>query len=384
MTAAAMSSVSSTAQAVLALARGADQQAWSFIVEHHAADMYRTAARITGERGLAEDACQEAFLHVRSGAARFRPNPSDPDGSARAWLVRIAASCALHLLRSRRRREHHERVAQTMAPRTEASTALDDALRDGLSELPDAQRLPLVLHYFSGLDYQQISAQIGCSPGAARVRVSRAIEQLRRRLAPCGLLLSAGALANHLGAIEVVPAPANTFSAFSALLSATSSPTVPAAAVFTGVTLMTKLSLTAAGLVAIGMLAVATPSMRAEEKPEPKKQDEGRRLPGEGSRKREEAPDIKSGTVKGTVVSATDNRLVLKDENGHSESYMPEWHGGMPANGGGLDKDMVATLKTLHEGDQIEITWVWEERRRVTSVKQLGRPIEHEGRRGAP
>jgi RNA polymerase sigma-70 factor (ECF subfamily) len=197
--------IDSTVGALQRLAEARDHEAWGLIVELHGQRLFQSAVRITGDRELAEDACQEAFLLIRDSAGKFQPIGSDHEAAAIAWIQRIAATCALKQLRSRRRRRHHEQEAGRARPESRDHSRLDNlevALRAEMAQLPEAHRLPLILHYFSGLDYSSIANEVGCSVGNARVRVHRALERLRSRLARAGTAVTAGALATKLGAIE--------------------------------------------------------------------------------------------------------------------------------------------------------------------------------------
>ena len=81
------------------LAVGPDPEAWAVLVERHGQAVFRAAYRVTADHALAEDATQEAFLHIRSDAGRFRPQAGDAEAAAQGWIVRIACTSALQLMR---------------------------------------------------------------------------------------------------------------------------------------------------------------------------------------------------------------------------------------------------------------------------------------------
>lgn len=76
------------------------------------------------------------------------------------------------------------------------------------------------------------------------------------------------------------------------------------------------------------------------------------------------------GTSTGTIVSLEKGKLVLKTGDGNL-LFMAHWRGGMPKDGGGLDKEMLATLEKFKVGDHVKIAWVWEERRRIEQIEAL-------------
>ena len=192
----------STTDALRRLAKGPDDCAWTTVLDRHGVEILRATQRILGDPMSAEDACQETLLQIRDRAAQFRGRPGAPDATARNWIMRIACNTALHMLRQRRRSRLRELNVAREAPQTidapdlngGANEELAERVHAELAELPEKQRLPLMLHFFAGLDYEQISAELRCGAGAARVRVHRALEKLRERMAVVGVLLTTAAL----------------------------------------------------------------------------------------------------------------------------------------------------------------------------------------------
>jgi RNA polymerase sigma factor (sigma-70 family) len=256
-----------TAAILQRLARGPDPEAWTVLVERHGAAVYQAAFRVTGEHALAEDATQETFLHIRGDAGRFRAHAGDADAAAQGWIMRIACTSALQLMRRRGRQRRHERhfalehartrMDEGQEPDTEERARLDEALRRELAELPESHRLPLLLHYCGGLDYQHIAEQVGCSSGNARVRVHRALERLRARLARAGFAAGTAALVGQLHASEGVShlSPA-MLAKCHALLASTQVPILSTSTVLGGTSLGLKLGVAAASLLVAGSLVV--------------------------------------------------------------------------------------------------------------------------------
>jgi hypothetical protein len=84
-------------------------------------------------------------------------------------------------------------------------------------------------------------------------------------------------------------------------------------------------------------------------------------------------PAERSGVVRGTVISVDPKgRFVVKTPAGAEEPFVPNWTGGMPAEGGAFDKEMVARIAQLKPGQQVEVSWEWGERKRCVGVKQVG------------
>ena len=159
----------------------------------------RYLARLVGEAD-AEDLTQEVFVKAHRGLAAFRG-----EAKASTWLYRIATRCALDRLRSPAGREVSQRARRARAqadaepqaadcpgpaPTAEAQTArraMSSCIDDLLRNLPDGYRTALVLSHFEGLADREVAAVLGVSVGAAKIRLHRARERLRRDLlAHCG------------------------------------------------------------------------------------------------------------------------------------------------------------------------------------------------------
>ena len=110
-----------------------------------------------------------------------------------------------------------------------------------------------------------------------------------------------------------------------------------------------------------------TPTMSAAEG-----EGKGHEHKKEGNEPKKEAHDAMKagtrGTSAGTITSIEKGKLVLHTSDGDL-LFMAHWRGGMPKDGGGMDKEMVERLSTFKVGDQVKIDWVWEERRRVEKIE---------------
>jgi hypothetical protein len=94
--------------------------------------------------------------------------------------------------------------------------------------------------------------------------------------------------------------------------------------------------------------------------------------------KKEPAKEEKrGGTVTGTVTAKGDpakkeNWIEVKaDGEGKGRRYVPHWRGGLPKDGGGPDKDIVAQIKEVPIGSRVRIEWSFQERPRVEKIEVL-------------
>jgi RNA polymerase sigma factor (sigma-70 family) len=161
--------------------------------------VYATAWREVGDRTLAEDVAQAVFLILARKARTFRS-----DVVLAAWLFDTCKFTARNALKIEKRRMLREReVAMEMSARAErpdrtAEQTTDFSLSDALSALPRPDRQAVLLRFVRGCTFAETGAECGVSEEAARKRVDRAIEKLRRILTRTGVGLSTAALADLL------------------------------------------------------------------------------------------------------------------------------------------------------------------------------------------
>lgn len=83
----------------------------------------------------------------------------------------------------------------------------------------------------------------------------------------------------------------------------------------------------------------------------------------------------RQGTAAGVVTAKGDHWIEIKaDGEEKGRRYVPHWKGGLPKDGGGLDRDMLARLKATPLGARVRIEWVYAERLRIAKIDVLRRP----------
>ena len=142
------------------------------LVERHGDELLAHARRLTGPQH-AEDVVQEALLRALRAYPRVRHAEH-----LRAWLYRITTTTAIDVHRARRRE-----VLVDEPPAVAVDPEHYDGAFDALvAPLPGGAREALRLRFVEDLDYAGIGGRLGCSPVAARQRVSTAVRTLRERM----------------------------------------------------------------------------------------------------------------------------------------------------------------------------------------------------------
>ncbi len=144
----------------------------------YAPDGIRLAFLLTGDRALAEDLVQDAFVRL-VGRLRHLREPNAFWAYLRRTIVNLATS---HFRHGRVERAYLDRLAAAPAVDTNDNDELDEAMHRVLLALPQRQRAAIVLRFYEDLSDVQTAAVLGCSPGTVRSLVSRGMKTLREAL----------------------------------------------------------------------------------------------------------------------------------------------------------------------------------------------------------
>lgn len=166
-------------RALVLAAQQGEQEAFAELVRRHQRRAYAVARAIVLNHEDAEDAVQDAFLHVFRALHRFLP-----DQAFGAWLHRIVANAALDVTRRRKVRDADELPETVSSPFRDPAEGgeLRDRLQAALATLPARQRSVLVLHDVEGFRHAEIGGMLDIPEGTARSDLHYARAHLRRLL----------------------------------------------------------------------------------------------------------------------------------------------------------------------------------------------------------
>ena len=155
------------------------------LYDDHGRYLVAYAARLTGDRQLAEDIVQETLLRAWRHADRL----TDEQGSVRGWLLTVARNIATDKARARKSRppevEETQEVHDVRVDRDHAEDVANSlVVADALRTLSPEHRAALVETYFQGRTMTEAGRVLGIPPGTVKSRVHYAQQQLRTTLGP--------------------------------------------------------------------------------------------------------------------------------------------------------------------------------------------------------
>ena len=147
--------------------------------------VFNIAWGMSGNRELAEDITQEAFVRAYLGLSGFRGK-----SSFKTWLYRIAVNQALRMRGQSARRTDVEHLMEDIdLPSDEITpgeaaqiSEMERSVREAIAELPEAQRTVVTLRYLEGLDLADVAEVLGTPLGTVKSRIHHALKRISHSL----------------------------------------------------------------------------------------------------------------------------------------------------------------------------------------------------------
>jgi RNA polymerase sigma-70 factor (ECF subfamily) len=165
-----------------------DREAFMAVIRLYQRKVFVMAYSILRDREDALDAVQETFLRFHQKAGLYRPGHS-----FQGWLLQMAKNVSIdHYRKHRKRRQEWE----TTTPLDDIPLATEDRAGDSpqadlrsaftrtVDTLAERQRLVFVLRHYNELPFSEISETMRISIGTAKSLHFKAVQNLRKRLAP--------------------------------------------------------------------------------------------------------------------------------------------------------------------------------------------------------
>jgi len=183
------------------------EAAFAALTERHVNLVYSTALRRVGSPHAAEEIAQAVFIILakKAGALSSRTVLS-------GWLYSTARLTAANFLRGEIRRQQREQEAHMQSmlnepPADETWAQIAPLLEDAMTQLGERDRDALVLRFFENKNLREVGAAIGTNEDAAKMRVNRALEKLRKILGKHGVHSTTAVIAGAVSAHSIQAAP---------------------------------------------------------------------------------------------------------------------------------------------------------------------------------
>ncbi len=177
------------AKTMTEVAKG-DLAAFQTIVELHHKSLISFIARFTGDKDSAEDIAQEVFLRVFKAAKDYKPQ-----AKFKTWLFTIATNLCLNDIRDSKsipnfvdisdlhEQEYPVNATEAYSPQKAAENAeLSAAVRKAIRNLPENQRVAILLRQYNDFSYNEISKIMGITTSAVESLIQRAWQNLKKSL----------------------------------------------------------------------------------------------------------------------------------------------------------------------------------------------------------
>src|SRR5262245_61883092 len=170
------------------------EDAFTELLRRYVNLVYSAALRRVGNPEQAEEITQAVFI-ILARKARSLSGKVILSG----WLYRTTSLTAANLIRveARRTRREKEAMMQTSSEKNEADpwAQIAPMLDNAMDHLNDADREAIVMRFFEGKTMQSVGDTYGISENAAKKRIYRGLETLRKFFSKRGVLLTGAMIA---------------------------------------------------------------------------------------------------------------------------------------------------------------------------------------------
>jgi len=150
---------------LISKAKKGDKQAFRSLYDEHIGRVYALCYRLTGEKGMAEDASQEVFIQLWKKLGNF-----DGQSQFSTWLHSVTANITISYMRKQKG------WVQRMF-NLENSTDVD--LEALVIRLPERARMVFVLHAIEGYRHEDIASMLNMAVGSSKAQFFRAKQLLK-------------------------------------------------------------------------------------------------------------------------------------------------------------------------------------------------------------
>ena len=163
-------------EALISSAKRGNKQAFHSLYEMHIARVYALCYRLTGEKGMAEDASQEVFIQVWKKLDNF-----DGQSLFSTWLHSVTANITISYMRKQKGwvQRMFNLEASTIHEMAAESNSTDIDLEALIIKLPERARMVFVLHALEGYRHEEVATMLNMAVGSSKAQFFRAKQLLK-------------------------------------------------------------------------------------------------------------------------------------------------------------------------------------------------------------
>jgi RNA polymerase sigma-70 factor (ECF subfamily) len=168
-----------------------DSNSFNDLIGRYERPIYNLAYRFSGNAGDAADITQEIFIHLHRKIKSFRG-----ESAFSTWFYRLAVNYCKDWLHKESRRvrtvdtvdiaEIAERDGGDEPVLAYERQEIREIVQTAITQLPEDQRIAVILHDIQGYDYDTIAGIVSVPIGTVKSRLARARHKLSEKLAPYG------------------------------------------------------------------------------------------------------------------------------------------------------------------------------------------------------
>lgn len=159
------------------------------LIARHQQKVYNIAYRMMGNEEDAKDAAQEALIKIYKSVSKFRG-----DSGFSTWVYRIAINACKDELRKKKHNIisldkeieteegsiKNELADQGLKPDELVEQAeLNETIQEAINQLPEQNRIAIILRDIQGFSYEDISSTLECPVGTVKSRINRGRKLLK-------------------------------------------------------------------------------------------------------------------------------------------------------------------------------------------------------------
>jgi len=168
-----------------------DEEAFAAIVSRHQYAVVGTVSKMLGGSTDAEDIAQQVFIRLWKSAKKYKPT-----AKFTTYLFTITRNLVFNESRRRKRKQHSSIEEQgeewgAQVVDNDAASPSDEALKaelvkavdKAIGNLPEKQRMAVILRRYENMPYEEIAKVLGISVSAVKSQLFRARSELKESLA---------------------------------------------------------------------------------------------------------------------------------------------------------------------------------------------------------